>query len=149
MSDAEMTRGLEGIRAAMGGTADWTDVVPGDLRDAFPVLIGGDFGATRDVYTRVGGFDISLGGVYEDNDFGVRAHRLGIAVDEAPCGAYRLPWEMGPALPHPTGPTIGLRPCSGCRPLWAERPLAFPQPLAGAGARNRQRCSHGGRSQTA
>lgn len=149
MSDAEMTRGLEGIRAAMGDTADWTDVVPGDLRDAFPVLIGGDFGATRDVYTRVGGFDISLGGVYEDNDFGVRAHRLGIAVDEAPCGAYRLPWEMGPALPHPTGPTLGLRPCSGCRPLWAERSLAFPQPLGRAGVRSRQRCSHGGRSQTA
>lgn len=96
MSDAEMTRGLAGIRAAMGDTADWTDVVCGDLRDAFPVLMGGDFGATRDVYTRVGGFDISLGGVYEDNDFGVRAHCLGIAVDEAPAVriAFRGKWDL-------------------------------------------------------
>ncbi|WP_369022616.1 glycosyltransferase family 2 protein [Micrococcus luteus] len=96
MSDADMTGGLEGIRAAMDDRADWTDVVPGDLRDAFPVLMGGDFGATRDVYTRVGGFDISLGGVYEDNDFGVRAHRLGIAVDEAPAVriAFRGKWDL-------------------------------------------------------
>ncbi|QAV28141.1 hypothetical protein MT1254_01365 [Micrococcus luteus] len=96
MSDADMTGGLEGIRAAMGDTAVWTDVIPGDLRDAFPVLMGGDFGATRDVYTRLGGFDISLGGVYEDNDFGVRAHRLGIAVDEAPAVriAFRGKWDL-------------------------------------------------------
>jgi len=96
MSNTDMTGGLEDIRAAMGDTADWTDVVPGNLRDAFPVLMGGDFGATRDVYTRVGGFDISLGGVYEDNDFGVRAHRLGIAVDEAPAVriAFRGKWDL-------------------------------------------------------
>lgn len=96
MSDADMTGGLEDIRAAMSDTADWTGVVPGDLRDAFPVLMGGDFGATRDVYTRVGGCDISLGGVYEDNDFGVRAHRLGIAVDEAPAVriAFRGKWDL-------------------------------------------------------
>ncbi|MEV6950265.1 hypothetical protein AB0N07_52095, partial [Streptomyces sp. NPDC051172] len=58
--------------------------------------MGGDFGATRDVYTRVGGFDISLGGVYEDNDFGVRAHRLGIAVDVAPAVriAFRGKWDL-------------------------------------------------------
>ncbi|MGW9738974.1 glycosyltransferase involved in cell wall biosynthesis [Micrococcus sp. 140720015-1] len=96
MSDADMTGGLEGIRAAMGDRADWTDMIPGDLREAFPVLMGGDFGATRDVYTRLGGFDISLGGVYEDNDFGVRAHRLGIAVDEAPAVriAFRGKWDL-------------------------------------------------------
>ncbi|WP_160311881.1 glycosyltransferase family 2 protein [Micrococcus luteus] len=96
MSNTDMTGGLEDIRAAMGDTADWTDVVPGNFRDAFPVVMGGDFGATRDVYTRVGGFDISLGGVYEDNDFGVRAHRLGIAVDEAPAVriAFRGKWDL-------------------------------------------------------
>ncbi|WP_189290280.1 glycosyltransferase family 2 protein [Micrococcus luteus] len=96
MTDAEMAGGLDRIRAAMGDTDEWIDVIHGDVSNAFPVLMGGDFGTTREVFERLDGFDISLGGVYEDNDLGVRAHRAGIAVDDAPAVriAFRGKWDV-------------------------------------------------------
>ena len=96
MTDDEMRGGIEQIRAAMGDEDRRIDVVPGDLSNAFPVLMGGDFGATRQTYERLGGFDVSLGGVYEDNDLAVRAHRAGVPVDEAPDVriAFRGKWDV-------------------------------------------------------
>ena len=96
MTDEQMREGVEGARRAFDDSDEWHAPVPGDLRNAFPVLMGGDFGVTREVFERVGGFDHSLGAVYEDNDFAVRAHLKGIRVDEAAAVriAYRGKWDM-------------------------------------------------------
>lgn len=96
LRDDQFVGSLEEIRAECGDSSERIPLVPGDLSNAFPVLMGGVFGATRDVYERLGGFDLSRGTVYEDNDFGVRAHRAGIPVDNAPSVriAYRGKWDM-------------------------------------------------------
>ena len=97
MTDEQMAQDLAGIRAALGDVDEWTGVEPGDLTNAFPVVMGCDFGMTRAAYERVGGFDVSLGTVYEDNDLGVRAQLAGLTVDSAPAVriAYRGKWEVG------------------------------------------------------
>ena len=96
MTDDQMAQDLAGIRAALGDVDEWTGVEPGDLTNAFPVVMGGDFGMTRAAYERVGGFDVSLGTVYEDNDLGVRAQLAGLTVDSAPTVriAYRGKWDV-------------------------------------------------------
>lgn len=96
MTDEQMAQDLAGIRAALGDVDEWTGVEPGDPTNAFPVVMGCDFGMTRAAYERVGGFDVSLGTVYEDNDLGVRAQLAGLTVDSAPTVriAYRGKWEV-------------------------------------------------------
>jgi len=96
MSDEDMAGNLDQIRTAAGDSPQWFEVIPGDLSEGFPVLMGGDFGCTREVFERVGGFDQSMGTAFDDNDFGVRAHLAGIAVDEAPSVriAYRGTWDL-------------------------------------------------------
>lgn len=96
MTDEEMTGSVEDIRRAAGDSPAWVEPTPGDLGNAFPVVMGCDFGATREVYRQIGGFDQSLGTVYEDNDFGVRAHLAGIPVADAHAVriAYRGKWDV-------------------------------------------------------
>lgn len=95
MTDEEMLGGLDQIWAAAGDSAEWIDVVPGDLSDAFPVVMGCDFGCTRAAFEEIGGFDQSMGTAFEDNDFGLRAHLARIPVDQAPAVrvAYRGRWD--------------------------------------------------------
>ncbi|MCK1799884.1 glycosyltransferase [Micrococcus sp. XM4230B] len=96
MTDEEMTGSVEDIRRTAGDSADWVEPTPGDLANAFPVVMGCDFGVTREVFERIGGFDQSLGTVFEDNDFGVRAHLAGIPVADAHAVriAYRGKWGI-------------------------------------------------------
>ncbi|WP_091698064.1 glycosyltransferase family 2 protein [Micrococcus terreus] len=42
----------------------------------FPILMGGNFAVTREVYRRLGGFDESFPSAAEDNDLGIRANAL-------------------------------------------------------------------------
>lgn len=96
MTDDEMVGSVEDIRAAAGDDDVWLPVEPGDLNNRFPVVMGCDFGCTREAFEAIGGFDQSLGLAYEDNDFGVRAHLAGIPVDSAPAVriAYRGKWDI-------------------------------------------------------
>ena len=104
MSDDEMVGDLADVRAAAGDCEDWIPIEPGDLSNAFPVLMGGDFGVRRSVFLGLGGFDQSLGAVNEDNDFALRAHREGIPVDVAPAvriafrGKWSWPWRLKSAF---------------------------------------------------
>lgn len=97
MTDEEMIGGVEDIRRAAGDSDAWSPPEAADADEAFPVLMGGDFGVTRDVFLRIGGFDHSLGGVYEDNDLGIRAHLAGVVIDHAPDVriAFRGKWDEG------------------------------------------------------
>lgn len=97
LTDEQFEGTLDQIRAAMGDADDRLPLAPGDLEDPFPVLMGGDFGATTEVFKRLGGFDVSLGTAFEDNDLGMRAHLAGIPVGAAPSAriAFRGKWDVG------------------------------------------------------
>lgn len=41
MTDEQMREGVEGARRAFDDSDEWHAPVPGDLRNAFPVLMGG------------------------------------------------------------------------------------------------------------
>lgn len=58
---------------------------------AIPILMGGDFGITKDLYLSLGGFDQSLPRAGEDNDLAFRAREAGFAPldSEAMQIAYR------------------------------------------------------------
>lgn len=70
-------------RSRIGDHESGPDLVSADLDDAFPVVMGCNFGITREAFERIGGFDHSHGTAFEDNDLGLRAHLLGIGVDHA------------------------------------------------------------------
>ncbi|MGW5238566.1 glycosyltransferase family 2 protein [Monashia sp. NPDC004114] len=70
---------VSAARAAIGDAAPWAPPAD-DQPGAFPVLMGGNFGASRDVLDAVVGFDQSLPNAGEDNDFAFRARRSGYPV---------------------------------------------------------------------
>lgn len=96
MSEQEMRGDVEEVRARARDTDGWEPVRPGSLHEAFPVVMGCDFGCTRQAFEAIGGFDQSHGTAFEDNDFGLRAHRLGITVDHAP--AVRIAYRVIPTF---------------------------------------------------
>lgn len=82
LEDEVFHGGIAAVRQALDEqprTPQVTDSQP----TAFPVLAGGNFGATRDALLAVGGFDQSFPTQGEDNDFGYRARRLGFRVEVA------------------------------------------------------------------
>lgn len=82
LTDEVFEQGLESVRDALGESPHRPQVEDSQ-KGAFPVLTGGNFGATRDALLAVGGFDQSLPTQGEDNDFGFRARRLGFRVESA------------------------------------------------------------------
>ncbi len=70
---------VSAARAAIGDAAPWAPPVD-DQAGAFPVLMGGNFGVSRDVLDVVIGFDQSLPNAGEDNDFAFRARRSGHSI---------------------------------------------------------------------
>lgn len=94
LEDSVFAGGITAVRAALKEkphSPDVTDSQP----TAFPILAGGNFGATRDALLAIGGFDQSLPTQGEDNDFGFRARRLGFRVEVASGTkiGYRGRWE--------------------------------------------------------
>lgn len=61
----------------------------------FPVLAGGNFGITRELYLELGGFDQSFPSNGEDNDFAFRAQRAGhpVFLARAVSIGYRGKWS--------------------------------------------------------
>lgn len=96
--ESVMPDDVEAARTMMGDSGEWQPVVPGDLSYAYPIVLGGGFGCTADVYRHLGGFDVSLGTLYEDNDLGIRAHLSGIPVGHAP--AVRIAYRIRSSAKH-------------------------------------------------
>lgn len=87
---------LSGIRRAMGDDSSWIPPVFEQEDQAFPILMGGNFGATKSALMEVGGFDQSLPSVSEDNDLGFRLRCAGFSVPVAKTVriAYRGKWDL-------------------------------------------------------
>lgn len=95
LSDADLEGSLHRIRETFGDSPDWRPPVH-EQTGAFPVLMGGNFGATREVLAQLGGFDQSLPSAGEDNDLAFRAQRAGIGVPVAKTVriGYRGKWDL-------------------------------------------------------
>ncbi|WP_413230802.1 glycosyltransferase family A protein [Micrococcus luteus] len=143
MTDEEMIGGVEDIRRAAGDSDAWSPPEAADADEAFPVLMGGDFGVTRDVFLRIGGFDRSLGGVYEDNDLGIRAHLAGVVIDHAPDVriAFRGKWDEGfrSRLARRSARSHALV----AHRYGLTRRSHFPNPWGGTGSERRRCCADG------
>lgn len=96
LTDKQFAGTLEDIRIAFGDRPDFEPPVAGKLT-AFPVLMGGNFGATKSALERVNGFDQSFVGAGEDNDLGFRFRRAGFEYPNAPSVriGYRGKWDPG------------------------------------------------------
>ncbi|MCT1556759.1 glycosyltransferase family 2 protein [Helcobacillus massiliensis] len=75
--DAAFDGGVDAVRALIDDSPDWLPSVREQEGTAFPILMGGDFGATAEALRRIGGFDVTIPAGGEDNDFAVRAVRAG------------------------------------------------------------------------
>lgn len=73
------------IREAFGDRPEFIPASETQDGTAHPVLMGGDFGMTRDVALRLRGFDQSLPVAGEDNDLAIRAQQAGLPVLVSPC----------------------------------------------------------------
>lgn len=80
LSGEQFAQGLDAIRRAIGDNPDWVPPVPENDHTAFPILMGGNFGITRDLMLRLGGFDANAPAGGEDNDLGIRAQQAGSRV---------------------------------------------------------------------
>lgn len=138
MEASTMPSKVEEVWRQAGDSSEWTNLVRGDVTDPSPVLMGGDFGCSRAVFERVGGFDQSHGAAYEDNDFAQRAHLAGIAVDHAPSVriAYRVAYsprsEARRAKAQMTGLTLNVVRYGGALGSSLPHPLAEVLRVAGA-----------------
>nr|NLI50305.1 glycosyltransferase family 2 protein [Propionibacterium sp.] len=96
LEDAAFERSLPGIRQAIGDDPAWVAPVFAQENAAFPILMGGNFGATKAAMLSVGGFDQSLPSAGEDNDLGFRFRRSGYSVPVALTVriAYRGKWDL-------------------------------------------------------
>lgn len=80
LTDAIMAQPIGVIREAFGDSPEWSPPVRDQDRLTFPVLMGGNFGATKSAILSLGGFDQSLPVQGEDNDLAFRAQRAGVGV---------------------------------------------------------------------
>nr|WP_275436641.1 glycosyltransferase [Helcobacillus sp. ACRRO] len=75
--DADFGRGVNAVRDMIGDSPEWIPSVREQDHTSFPILMGGDFGATAEALRRIGGFDVTIPAGGEDNDFAIRAVRAG------------------------------------------------------------------------
>jgi len=89
--DSEFGMKVADLRLRIGDTDEWRPLVD-DQDTAFPILMGGNFGVTKELFFELGGFDQSLPLAGEDNDFAVRARRAGQRIPVSPTAriAYRI-----------------------------------------------------------
>ncbi|APF40445.1 hypothetical protein BHE16_04785 [Neomicrococcus aestuarii] len=94
LTDEEFEGSLEDIRLAFGDKPKFEPPVAG-RPTAFPVLMGGNFGATKSALESVKAFDQSFVGAGEDNDLGFRFRRAGFEYPNAPSVriGYRGKWD--------------------------------------------------------
>lgn len=89
--DREFGGSVAELRLRIGDTGEWRPLVD-DQDTVFPILMGGNFGVTKELFLELGGFDQSLPSSGEDNDFAVRARRAGQRIPVSPTAriAYRI-----------------------------------------------------------
>lgn len=94
LTDRQFEGSIEQIRAEFGDSPVFEEPVKTEP-SAFPVLMGGNFGATKYALHHVGGFDQSFRGAGEDNDLGFRFRKAGYEYPNAPSVriGYRGKWE--------------------------------------------------------
>ncbi|GAB2904246.1 glycosyltransferase family 2 protein [Neomicrococcus lactis] len=94
LSDKQFEGTVDQIRAEFGDSPVFEEPVAA-ASSAFPVLMGGNFGATKSVLQEVQGFDQSFFGAGEDNDLGFRLRKAGYAYPNAPSVriGYRGKWD--------------------------------------------------------
>lgn len=78
----EFTGDLKEIRRRFGDDPTW-ETPQRRAPKTFPVVFGGNFGATRSVLRSIGAFDQSFPAAGEDNDLGFRINRSGTPIVDA------------------------------------------------------------------
>lgn len=81
---AVFEQGLEAVRDLLGDGPRPQDGPGREVPGPFPVLMGGDFGASRELLVAVGGFDQSFPHAGDDNDLAFRVLRVGHRLVEMP-----------------------------------------------------------------
>lgn len=94
LPDPEFRQPLDIIRRSFGDSPTWQQPVEEQGNTAFPVLMGGNFGARRAVMLALGGFDASAPAGGEDNDLGIRAQAAGYPA--VTCKATRIGYRNRP-----------------------------------------------------
>lgn len=94
LTEAPFTAGLEAVRREFDAPPpEWSE--PADKQDgAFPVLMAGNFGGSRDTLRELRGFDQGFAHYGDDNDLAFRARRAGhrVPVAESVRIGYRGKW---------------------------------------------------------
>lgn len=95
LTDSQIQLPLEKIRLTIDDSPTWEPPVD-EQRGAFPTLMGGNFGATKQALTTLGGFDQSLAFSGDDNDLAFRANRAGyrVLVSKSVRIGYRGKWDL-------------------------------------------------------
>lgn len=78
------SRSVAEVRALIWEEDIWKGLSDEQLDAPFPVLMGGNCGMTADVFRRIGGFDAAAPEGGEDNEFALRASRLGYPIHVVP-----------------------------------------------------------------
>lgn len=94
LPDPVFSQPLETIRRSFGDSSTWQQPVEEQGDTAFPVLMGGNFGARRTVMVALGGFDAAAPTGGEDNDLGIRAQAVGYPA--VTCKATRIGYRNRP-----------------------------------------------------
>lgn len=92
VSEALCSMGWATVVAHVGPHPDSISDLAASGDVAYPILMGGSFGITRDLALRLGGFDLAFGNAAEDNDLAFRIVRAGLTLPDAGhvCIAYRI-----------------------------------------------------------
>lgn len=80
LPDGSFDQSLQSIRALFEGPIDQTEFFMEPMQldpEALPILMGGNFGARRELLLQLGGFDQSFPLAGDDNDLAFRARRAG------------------------------------------------------------------------
>lgn len=78
--DESLSEPLDDVWGRLPDDSTWAPPVDEQHGAAFPVILGGNFGATRAALEHIGGFDASFSRRAEDNDLAIRAARLGYSI---------------------------------------------------------------------
>jgi glycosyltransferase involved in cell wall biosynthesis len=95
LADDDFADDLAGIRRRFGDRPEW---LPPRQREMlpYPVIMGGNFGATKEVLRSLGAFDQSFPVAGEDNDLAFRAYQAGVPIFDAPSLriGFRGKWDL-------------------------------------------------------
>lgn len=88
----EFRGGYQALMTLLGEPCNLPGPLDGSGTEAYPILMGAGFGYRRELFERLGGFDLAFGALAEDNDLAFRTSKAGVQVVNASRVrlAYRL-----------------------------------------------------------